>query len=783
MIHWFKKHPEYLKQESESLNKDANYKEIIQVRNNLFISHGNVIVRLEKITRHPIIIVYTNATPYELPLVFPLKEAIPNDEVEAISKLPLNGAIKRINKYVQYYYELRHQNPAGNLCILEWETLDQGAPFIGIPSVLKRAKQWFEGTLTGNFPPDNQEVEYAANFKGNVDFQTQLLYPDSFLDPTKLEGEFYAPLFSYVPRDKDPKNGNYIFLGRYINGIPKTGFSIILNEELPDEFPEELSTSDDLFNKKLLVQKLIREKKLLGGVWFDIDNEPPPFQGFSRLIEIIGNGNTANGKERLGRTALPYLKLGADEFFIALRFPNRKKELEFQLFKLTKNTAGNIILTGESEQARESAFAYYDKVDVTICDKITPSNFHERNGNRAKYDLLKAAKVNIVGAGAIGSDVADSIGKAGIGNITVTDFQTMKVHNIIRHATGSQAIGLPKSIAVAMLVRSHNPFVWVNPQNIDVLREDVNDYIAEDSISIVCIADDNTESSFNEQAVIANRVAFYVRALRGGRVGRIFRVIPGKDACFHCLSLYRDDKKEFISIPDDPAYATVRNECNNPIRPASAADLKIISSLASRLVIEHLQNGEQSANHWIWSTEAIDQTPIAVPYSVHAQTIPPNPNCVYCNLELQYTVEISPTALSYMQDLVQKSGKKETGGVLAGYVDNGKIIVTDASGPGSKAICEETRFQKDAAYCQEFLDNLYKDKGGKIVYVGEWHSHPSNSNTPSGVDIKSLTDISYQQEYLTDKPVMIIFSKDGRPSATIHPTGKRFYYATITEQS
>ena len=40
--------------------------------------------------------------------------------------------------------------------------------------------------------------------------------------------------------------------------------------------------------------------------------------------------------------------------------------------------------------------------------------------------------------------------------------------------------------------------------------------------------------------------------------------------------------------------------------------------------------------------------------------------------------------------------------------------------------------------------------------LGEWHYHPSGGNEPSGLDIKSLTEIAAQNEYRTDKPIMIL---------------------------
>jgi len=86
MILRFKRHPKQLASESSALSNDNNYTELYQVRDNLFISHGNVIVRLDKIHRFPILIVYPEATPYELPLIYPLKHTLSKEQVEQFAK-------------------------------------------------------------------------------------------------------------------------------------------------------------------------------------------------------------------------------------------------------------------------------------------------------------------------------------------------------------------------------------------------------------------------------------------------------------------------------------------------------------------------------------------------------------------------------------------------------------------------------------------------------------------------------------------------------------------------
>ena len=75
---------------------------------------------------------------------------------------------------------------------------------------------------------------------------------------------------------------------------------------------------------------------------------------------------------------------------------------------------------------------------------------------------------------------------------------------------------------------------------------------------------------------------------------------------------------------------------------------------------------------------------------------------------------------------------------------------------------------RDEEYCQRELEKALSELGEKGLYLGEWHYHPVGGNEPSGLDIKSLTEIANQDNYRIDKPIMIIFSPSLECAITIH---------------
>ena len=182
-----------------------------------------------------------------------------------------------------------------------------------------------------------------------------------------------------------------------------------------------------------------------------------------------------------------------------------------------------------------------DEYDLAVVysEKFTDESYHRRNHGLANRESLKEKTVNVVGCGSLGSEIADTLCKAGIGHLHLIDNDSIQISNPVRHVCGLEFTGFPKVDSLKARLYTSNPFVSVSVERSGILRKDAISLFLEDSLLISTIADDNTESYLNEQSIINNQTVFYARALRGGKAARIFRVIPGKDACFNCLTLYK----------------------------------------------------------------------------------------------------------------------------------------------------------------------------------------------------------------------------------------------------
>lgn len=116
---------------------------------------------------HPVLLAYAPASPYQMPVVFPLTKLPPGDD------WTLADAQQHVYRMPTGY--ARHQMPAGSLCLIESES-HATEEIVGGAEVLRRAKEVFKAVdLLLPFPyPDSPEAELEAHF---------LVFDDILLPP------------------------------------------------------------------------------------------------------------------------------------------------------------------------------------------------------------------------------------------------------------------------------------------------------------------------------------------------------------------------------------------------------------------------------------------------------------------------------------------------------------------------------------------------------------------------------------------------------------------------
>lgn len=768
-MEWFARHTNWLYRETKELSENSIYREQYQFIGKTLISSGNVLVHKSETEYFPILIVYPEATPYIPPMIYILDNEISQETAIEYSEFSPEQIKQHVKDNIRFFNR-RHQNEDGSVCFVEMGDLHNENPEIyPIEDIIKRLRMW----LSGRIPKDSLEVELFHHFP-NRTYEIQYLLPDLFFNREIVKGNFFAGLSTHIPANFLPDGiTKKTYMGVTIVGESQAGLSLLpetyVNEQLIlfTRIPDVGRLIMDE-NREEKAQK-IKDGNLIEGYWWEVSVEPQPFTSVNAFARCVGNGDEDKGFDELIDSLKLELRRLPGFIHVGIRFPGRWRETDWQMFRLIRGNRTPII-EDSMEELRERLNGY--SVQAVYQEYFTDDYFHMRNKGRAERSILKNASIFIIGCGALGSETSDALSKAGIGQIVLVDKEDMKAHNAVRHCLSINRVSMPKVLGMAEQLVLHNPFVNVQWKIANVLTEKIEHYFFEGAIGVSTIADDNIEAYINEQAVDRELTVFYCRALRGGKAARIFRAIPLTDACKACLGLYlKEGNPKFLGIPEDEELPVITNECNNPVRPASAADMKIIAGIFSRIIIDFLQGNNTGNNHWIWSSEPLEGLVLeASTYGlIRADSLPPHPECHVCQTLEDTKINILKDVLDFMKRESAESGDVETGGVLIGHRnDIGEYIIVRASKPGPNAIRTKTRFEKDEEYCQKELLDAFKELGEQGLYLGEWHYHPSGSNEPSGLDIKSLTEIAAQENYRIDKPIMIILSPRQEYAITIH---------------
>lgn len=119
---------------------------------------------------------------------------------------------------------------------------------------------------------------------------------------------------------------------------------------------------------------------------------------------------------------------------------------------------------------------------------------------------------------------------------------------------------------------------------------------------------------------------------------------------------------------------------------------------------------------------------------------------------------ISPSALNKIRELAKKAKRLEVGGPMVGYTtDENELVITDVAGPGLNGKCMPFNVTVDGEHSQRFCDLAYRDSGGKLDFVGDWHCHPSICIRPSEGDRQAMKLLA-ETPGLVPNPVSLIYS-------------------------
>lgn len=149
---------------------------------------------------------------------------------------------------------------------------------------------------------------------------------------------------------------------------------------------------------------------------------------------------------------------------------------------------------------------------------------------------LSAAHVVLFGCGALGTVLANTLARAGVGRIRICDRDFIEVDNLQRQVLFDEddiAAGLPKAEAAAQKLRKINSTITVEPEVVDVNHTNIERLA--DGAQVLLDGTDNFETRFliNDFAVKSRRPWVYGAVI--GSTGLCMPIIPFDTPCLRCV--------------------------------------------------------------------------------------------------------------------------------------------------------------------------------------------------------------------------------------------------------
>jgi adenylyltransferase/sulfurtransferase len=155
---------------------------------------------------------------------------------------------------------------------------------------------------------------------------------------------------------------------------------------------------------------------------------------------------------------------------------------------------------------------------------------------RAGQERLLAARALVVGCGALGAVIANTLARAGVGNLRIVDRDFLELNNLQRQVLYDEddvAAGLPKAIAAKNRLAKINSQIEIDAVVADVDHTNIERLLA----GVDCLIDgtDNFETRFllNDAAVKLGIPWIYGGCL--GAEGQSVTILPGETPCLRCL--------------------------------------------------------------------------------------------------------------------------------------------------------------------------------------------------------------------------------------------------------
>lgn len=180
-------------------------------------------------------------------------------------------------------------------------------------------------------------------------------------------------------------------------------------------------------------------------------------------------------------------------------------------------------------------------------DRYSRQIFFEKIGEEGQRRLSQS-KVVIVGCGALGTVIANSLARTGVGELKLVDRDVVELDNLQRQVLFDEEDarkGLPKAVAAVEKLKGVNSEIVLRAEVKDINQSNVESVLA--GYDLVLDGTDNMETRFLLNDACVKHEVPWVYGAAVGSTGSTMAVVPKRTACLRCV---------FPELPSPGSLAT-----------------------------------------------------------------------------------------------------------------------------------------------------------------------------------------------------------------------------------
>lgn len=380
------------------------------------------------------------------------------------------------------------------------------------------------------------------------------------------------------------------------------------------------------------------------------------------------------------------------------------------------------------------------KKDI-IWDRTYNSSYRRYFGRGALDKYFAEKKTLIIGVGAIGSSLSEILVRSGLKKIDIADIDIVEPGNVCRSFYNFNDVSFSKTAQLKLKLEDISPFVTVNIiDNLNAINpkspkyQDFFEKLNEYDLIIDCTANNEI-----------------IQMLTDMRLSNLVCYISMSNKAKEMIFVTNADNSNIIERRNQMLYSfgtfaepefREGTGCWHPTFEASNFDINQLLNFTVKKINSFFADNTLPRSFYSY---------------ISKNYIGMSEDIKFYQRELNLTITIESLVLEKIEQYSRVHYPNEFGGILMGsylnsYID---LVISDIIIPESYKN-SPMKFEPNHKELNELTKEYFENFGNKVIYVGDWHSHPNGSNQFSQLDFNSIKDVANSKTVNIKNPILLI---------------------------